>query len=197
VAGAACPQSSLAPGKAETCTGSYTVAAADVAAGKVTDTATATATATSFFGNVVLSNPSTVTVRPPWPASVTGSYQPTASSPEGFYLGVTGSTWTLWATYPATGKVAFTGKITIDAGKITGLTPIALSPGDRTHVKGKTLTFTIASLVQVNGFRFTAKQAASITFTLKVNGKPATARQIYLGATPTPSTSPSPLTFTR
>jgi hypothetical protein len=113
------------------------------------------------------------------------------------YLGVTGSTWTLWATYPATGKVAFTGKITIDAGKITGLTPIALSPGDSTHVKGKTLTFTIASLVPVNGFRFTAKQAASITFTLQVNGKPATARRIYLGATPAPPTSPSPLTFTR
>jgi hypothetical protein len=195
VPGAACPQSSLAPGKAETCTGSYTVTAADVAAAKVTDTASATAT--SFFGNVVLSNPSTVTMRPPWPASVTGSYQPTAGSPEGFYLGVTGSTWTLWATYPATGKVAFTGKITIDAGKITGLTPIALSPGDSTHVKGKTLTLTIASLVQVNGFRFTAKQAASITFTLQVNGKPATARQIYLGATPTPPTRPSPLTFTR
>ncbi len=52
--GAACPRSSLPPGAKETCTGTYTVTAADVAAGKVTDTATATATTVS--GNGVISN---------------------------------------------------------------------------------------------------------------------------------------------
>jgi hypothetical protein len=195
VPAAACPRSSLAPGKAETCTGSYTVTAADVQAGKVTETATATAS--TIGGNVVLSSPSTVTVRELWPASVTGSYQPPAGAAEGYYLGVSGSTWTLEVTHPGTGKVVFTGKITISAGTVTGLTPISLGTGDSTHVHGKTLTFTITSLGQVNGFRFTTKQAASITYTLKVNGKAATASQIYLGGTPTPSTSPSPLTFTR
>jgi predicted outer membrane repeat protein len=193
VPGAACPRSSLAPGKAETCTGSYTVTAADVAAGKVTDTATATATTVS--GDIVLSSPATVTVLGQWPASVQGFSRTASGSPEGYYLGVMDSTWSLWVSHPGTGKVAFTGKITIDAGKITGVTPFA--PGDRTQVKGKTLTFTITSYGKVDGFKFTAKTAASITFTLKVNGKAATARQIYLGFSATPSTSPSPLTFTR
>jgi hypothetical protein len=195
VPAAACPRSSLAPGKAEVCTGSYTVTAADVQAGKVTDTATATAS--TIGGNVVLSSPSTVTVRELWPASVTGSYQPPAGAAEGYYLGVSGSTWTLEVTHPGTGKVTFAGKITINAGSITGLTPISLGTGDSTHVNGKTLTFTITSHGTVNGFRFAAKAATSITYTLKVNGEAATASQIYLGGTPTPSTSPSPLTFTR
>jgi hypothetical protein len=194
VPGAACPKSSLAPGAAETCTGSYTVTGADLAAGKATDTATANATTVA---GPVISNSSTVTVRELWPASVTGSYQPPAGAAKGYYLGVSGSTWTLEVTHPGTGKVTFTGKITINAGKITGLTPISLGTGDSTHVNGKTLTFTITSHGQVNGFRFTAKKAASITFTLKVNGTAAAASQIYLGGTPTPSTSPSPLTFTR
>lgn len=195
VTGAACPRSSLAPGTAETCTGSYTVTAADVAAGKVT--ATATATATSVFSGPVISNSSTVTVRELWPASVTGSYQLPAGAPEGYYLGVTGSTWTLEVTHPGTGKVPFTGKITINAGTITALTPISLGTGDSAHANDKIVTFTITSLGQVNGFRFTAKSATSITFTLNVNGAAAAASQIYLGATPTRSTSPSPLTFTR
>jgi hypothetical protein len=194
VPGVACPRSSLAPGKAETCTGSYTVTAADVAAGKVTHTATATATAVS--GNVVLSHSSTVTVQALWPVTVTGTYQPPAGAAEGYYLGVSGSTWTLEVAHPATGKVAFTGKITINTGKITGLTPISLGTGDSAHVKGKTLTFGITSGT-VNGFRFTTTQATSITCTLNVNGTAATPSRIYLGSTPTPSTSPSPLTFTR
>ena len=194
VPGAACPRSSLPPGTAETCTGSYTVTAADVAAGQVTDTATATATTVS---GTVISGSSTMTVRELWPASVTGSYQPPAGAAKGFYLGVTGSTWTLEVTHPGTGKVPFTGKATINTGTITSLTPISLGTGDSTHINGKTLTFTITSHGQVNGFRFTANQATSITFTLKVNGKAAAASQIYLGATPAPSTSPSPLTFTR
>jgi hypothetical protein len=153
-------------------------------------------TATTVSGTVISDSP-TVTVRELWPASVTGSYQPPAGAAKGFYLGVSGSTWTLETTHPGTGKVTFTGKITINAGTITGRTPISLATGDSTHLHGKTLTFTITSHGQVNGFRFATKSATSITFTFKVNGKAATASQIYLGGTPTTSTSPSPLTFTR
>jgi hypothetical protein len=195
VPAAACPDSSLAPGTAETCTGSYTVTDADMKARRVTDTATATATTIS--GNV-LSSPATVTVLPLWPARVTGVILGMKSGvPEGYYLAVTGSTWTLLVSHPRTGKVAFTGKVTINAGKITGLTPILLGTGDSAQAKGKTLTFTNTSGT-LNGFRFTAKQATSIIFTLDVNAEPATGRQIYLGGPPpNPSTSPSPLTFTR
>jgi hypothetical protein len=191
VPAAACPDSSLPPGAAETCTGSYTVTAADMTAGEVTDTAT------TVFGNIVVSSPATVTVRGLWPASVTGTPQPAAGAAEGYYLGVTGSTWTLKVTHPGTGKVLFTGKITINTGKITSLTPISLGTGDSAQAKGRTLTFTITSHGQVNGFRFTTKQATSLTFTLKVNGNAATTSQLHLGPGATKASSHSPLTFTR
>ena len=139
-----------------------------------------------------------MTVRGIWPASVTGTHRPAAGAAEGYYLGVSGSTWTLEVTHPGTGKVPFTGTITINAGKITGLTPISLPKGSSAAVRNRTLTFVIASPGTVNGFRFaTTQPATSIKFTLKVNGTAATAGQIYLGAGATPAAAGSPLTFTR
>ncbi len=55
-----CPDSSLAPGTSETCTGTYTTTQTDVDAGSVTNTATADGTAPG--SNPVTSNPSSVTV---------------------------------------------------------------------------------------------------------------------------------------
>ncbi len=60
-----CPQSSLAPGASETCTGSYPTTQADVDTGSVTNTATATGK--NPAGTTVTSNPSSVTV--PGPAA--------------------------------------------------------------------------------------------------------------------------------
>ncbi len=56
-----CPQSTLAPGAAETCTGSYTVTQSDVDNGSVTNTATADATSPPF-STPVNSSPESVTV---------------------------------------------------------------------------------------------------------------------------------------
>ena len=194
--GASCPDALLTPGATETCTGSHTVTATDVQAGKVTDIATVTGTTAE--GGSVTSTPSSVTVQAVWPASVTGTYPLASGAAEGFYLGATGNTWTLLVTHPGAGKVAFTGTITINNGKFTGVSGVSLGRGNSARAQGKILTFAITSRGQINGFRFTTVlPATAITFTLLVNGMAATAGQIYLGSGASPASTGSPLTFTR
>ncbi len=86
VASVDCPDSSLAPGASETCTGSYTVDQADVDAGSVMNTAMASATNPS--SDTITSNSSSVTV----PASdATSSLSLVKSSITSAY-GATGDT---------------------------------------------------------------------------------------------------------
>jgi hypothetical protein len=68
-----CPAPVLASGTSETCTGSYTTTSADLAAGKITDTATA-AGATSN-GVPVAFNAAAVTVAEGWPPAVSGDFR--------------------------------------------------------------------------------------------------------------------------
>ena len=60
ISGVSCPDSSLAAGAHETCTGSYTTTSGDVSNGSVTNTATASGDDSN--GNTVTSGPSSVTV---------------------------------------------------------------------------------------------------------------------------------------
>ena len=191
-----CPQASLAPGASQTCTGTYTTTSADLAAGKITDTATANGATAS--GVPVASNTATVTVPEGWPPAVTGVHRPAAHAAEGYYLGVKGSTWSLLATHPGAGNVTFTGTVTLNAGAFRNLTRVNLGTGDSVQVTGKTLTFHVTDNGAVKGIRFATSLAnTKITFTLDIGGHPATASQLYLGGTPTQASSDSPLTFTR
>jgi hypothetical protein len=139
-----------------------------------------------------------VTVPEGWPPAVTGIRQPAAHAAEGYYLGVTGSTWTLIATHPGTGKTIFTGTVTLNAGAFRDIDPIQLESSDSVHASGKTLTFRFTDYGDIDGVQFTTTPAnTTITFTLSIGGHPATASQLFLGSKPTHPASGSPLTFTR
>jgi len=196
VPGISCPSGVLPGGESETCTGSYTTTAADLAAGKITDTATATGA--TLDGVPVTSTPSTVTVHAAWPPAVTGTYRPAAHAAEGYYLGVKGSTWQLLVTHPGTGNIPFTGTITLNAGNFRNLAGVNLGTGDSAGVTRKTLTFGFTDNGAVKGIKFATTAAdTSITFTLNIAGHPATTTQLFLGGTPTHPASGSPLTYTR
>ena len=77
VASVSCPDSTLAPGASEVCTGSYTVTQADVNSGSVTNTATANAT--DPHSHAVSSPSSTVTVYSTYTSTKTTPYSSTAA----------------------------------------------------------------------------------------------------------------------
>ena len=196
VPGVSCPALSLAPGTSETCTGTYTTTAADLAAGKITGTATATGATTT--GVPVASHTATVTVPRGWPPPEAGTYRPPAHAAEGYYLGAAGNTWQLLVTHPGTAKVSFTGRISAPAGTLGHLTLISPGTGHQVTGTGRAITFTLPDSGKVTGFAFTTStKVTSITLTLDIGGHPATTSQLYLGSAPTHPASGSPLTLTR
>jgi uncharacterized repeat protein (TIGR01451 family) len=196
VPGISCPEASLPPSTYEDCTGTYTTTAADLAAGKITDTATATATTAN--GVPLTSTPATVTVHVFWPLQVIGYTRPGAHGNEGYYLGVKGSTWQLLVTQPGFTSVPFTGQISVPAGTLGNLTQINPATGSQVTNTGKAITFTLPDHGQVTGFSFTTgTKVTSITFTLDIAGQPATTNTLYLGRHASQPATGSPLTFTR
>jgi hypothetical protein len=178
------------------CTGSSAVTAADLAAGTITGTATASGATAD--GVPVASNPATVTVPEGWPPAVTGIYRPRPHQAEGYYLGVTGSTWSLDVTHPGGAKVTFTGTITLNAGAFRHVAQVDHETGDSVHVHRTTLTFRFTNFGFLDGVKFaTTPAGTTITFTLTIGGHPATARQIRLGRPPHQARHGSPLTFSR
>ena len=97
-----------------------------------------------------------------------------------------------------TAKVSFTGKITVPAGSLGHLTLINPTSGHQVTITRRAITFSLPDYGKVTGFSFTTSTTVpSITFTLNIGGHPATASRIFLGGTPTPASSGSPLTITR
>lgn len=158
-------------------------------------------TAADTFGSSTTVGPFTVVVTSGWPASLTGPSKPAGFSAQGFYLGVVGNNWTLEVSQP----VRFPGHLytaTIQSnngvGFFTNVLGIQLEGDDSVKVVGRTIVFSSHDFGDIDGIRFvTSPTVMSLTFTLSIDGKPATAAQIRLGAAKRPSATPSPVTFTR
>jgi hypothetical protein len=194
--GVSCPAASLAPGATEMCTGSHIATSADLAAGKITDTATAAGATTD--GVSVTSNSSMVTVPEGWPSVVTGTHRPPPHAAEGYYLGVTGSTWSLIVTHPGGARVVFTGTVTLNAGAFSDIDPVQLESSDSVQAGHQTLTFRFVDFGYIDGVQFTTSPAnTKFTCALTIGGHSAAASQIFLGGTLAHPHHGSPLTFTR
>jgi predicted outer membrane repeat protein len=133
-----------------------------------------------------------------WPPQVSGIFRPHPHAAEGYYLGVNGSAWSLIVTHPGGRKVTFTGTITLNAGAFRHVTSVDHETGDSVHVRRQTVTFRFTNFGFLDGVTFAiTPPATTITFTLTINGHPATARQIHLGRPPHHAGHGSPLTFHR
>jgi uncharacterized repeat protein (TIGR01451 family) len=147
--GPTCPESTLAPGASETCTGTWTVTQANLTAGHVTDTAIATGTPP--VGPPVNSPPSTVTI-------------PVTQTKAGASPGISLTKSASVTTYSAAGtvvtyyyKVTNTGNVLLDPVAVSdpmpGLSAIScpdtsLTPGE---VETCTATYTTTSAAVTAG----------------------------------------------
>jgi hypothetical protein len=133
-----------------------------------------------------------------WPPAVSGIFRPRPHAAQGYYLGVNGSAWSLIVTHPGGRKVVFTGTITLNAGAFRHVTSVDHETGDTVRVHHQTLTFRFTNFGFLDGVTFAVTPpATTITFTLTINGHPATGRQIHLGRPPHHATHSSPITFHR
>ena len=150
---ASCPQSTLAIGASENCTGSYTIQQADVVNGSVTDTATAHALNPS--GGSISSTPASTTV--------------TANEPNGLVITTTSLT-------PGEKNVHYTAKLAATGGTApytwsikSGTLPTGLSltaagkiSGTPTKRSSSTLTFKVTDSAS-------PKNHATVTLTLVID----------------------------
>jgi hypothetical protein len=132
-----------------------------------------------------------------WASALTGPVRPTDHSHQGFYLSANGNMWTVKVAQPAAGTTIFAGTVVINAGRFSSVTPITKDAYINIDGETETITFQLTNNGHITGFKFKAVIASVITFTLNVNGQPAAADQIDLGAAMTPSDSNSPISFSR
>lgn len=148
---------------------------------------------------VTTSQTVTVKVAPAaWQRNVRGYTAPAAGSANGYTLGVQNNHWTMQVTHPRRTKVVYTGTATLDQGTFTAVNAIALGPDDSHVVRGNTLTFRFTNVGGLDGLQFTTPGTAnSITFTLRIDGRPATRAQVFTGKDRATSHTASPVTYRR
>ncbi|HLH99304.1 MAG TPA: pentapeptide repeat-containing protein, partial [Acidimicrobiales bacterium] len=122
----------------------------------------------------------------PWSGPVaTGLPDPAAKQAQGFYLGAHGEQWRLEVTQPHWATQTYQGTVTVNTGTFTDVQRVRLESSDRVSHSGSTLTFTFNDNSGVDGVSFVAPAAAtSITFSLSIDGKKATASEVFLGKAP-------------
>lgn len=159
----------------------------------------------------VLTTTFTGTVVPtPWTGPAADGVADTqAGAAQGFHLGLlptpgNRNTWRVSVTQPpGTPGTIYTGTITVDTGTLTNVTGKQLEPGDTIYVGTdanghSTATFLFHDYGYLDVLTFTTPDTATtLTLTLSVANRPATAAQLFLGRTGTHPTNGSPLTITR
>ncbi len=146
---------SLAPGANVTCSKNYSVVAADITTGSITNTATASAQDAGSGGTAVTSNQSSVTVYAVVAPSISKSFSP-ATIPVG-----TASTLTFTITNPATNTVTLTGVGFTD--NFPAGTSVALSPDSAQC--GGSVTSTATS-VTLSGGNILPNSSCTVTVTV-------------------------------
>ncbi|HVN15352.1 MAG TPA: sortase, partial [Anaerolineales bacterium] len=145
---------SLAPNANITCSKTYTVLAADVTAGSVTNTATATAKDAASGGNTVNSNSSNVTVY-----AVVAPTISKAFSPSTIPVGTT-STLTFTITNPAPNSVPLTGigfTDTFPSGMVVGTAPDSAQCGGTVTSTSNSITLSGGSIIPNSSCTVTVK----------------------------------------
>jgi hypothetical protein len=188
----------------------------NVGASCTTNTCTAVApgnyTVTGSDGAAIGTAALTVTV-PQWTGPAGGGVAPVHSfATPGFYIGEAGDTWHMVVTHPTSRRYVFAGTVTINAGNFSNVQPFRLElaggaldtyscsgvPSCTGPADGSSITFSFNDWGFLDGLFFsTPPNATSITFTLSINGAPATSSQIFLGPTDAPAPTGSPLTISR
>jgi hypothetical protein len=155
-------------------------------------------TVTGTYGVATGTAALTVTL-PPWtgPASGGGAKVHEFQS-TGFYIGEVGDAWRIAATHENDHHYVFSGTITLNAGSFSNVSGFHLETADTYSFSGGVITFKFNDWGLLDGLYFmTPPNATSITFTLSINGVPASASQIFLGPTDTHPPTGSPFTIGR
>jgi hypothetical protein len=134
-----------------------------------------------------------------WPSETEGLPKVTSdgtNTPNGYYIGQSNGWFSVYVSEHAAAAVSFTGTIGTP-GLILDTSPTKDKAGDTFKVSGgNRLVFSMPTKAGLDGFQFFAGCGTTLTFTLDMGGKAASAKKIWLGTARNQAPS-SPLTLHR
>jgi len=130
-----------------------------------------------------------------WSSRSNGYPVPTVHSPVGYYIGQSNGWFTVYTT-PSTGPESYTGSVSITNGVVLDLSSTKNKGHQTETLVGDTgVNWSMTNRGDLNGFEFFAGCGSAITFTLNIEGVPATKKQIHLGNPTKTSTTAGTVIF--